>query len=99
MKKEITSAADIAKQRLIDFLENLNLLTAFNDIALWGLFTFLLEKAKQYNPGSFNISPGAYQKDRDKAEAVSQRKTDLRKHEEIERHKADLAERGNSRKI
>ena len=70
MENQQINASEIAKQRLYEFIENIILIATFNDVALWGLYTFLLEQIKNYDPGNFSICPKAYQQDRDKALAL-----------------------------
>ena len=74
MNNDITSAADIAKKRLYEFIDNLILISAFNDVALWGLFTFLFEQVKNYDPNKFSISSMAYKQDKDEAAARNRQK-------------------------
>ena len=78
MENQEISASDIAKRRLYEFIENLILISTFNDVALWGLFNFLLEQVKNYNPNNYNIS-AAYQQDRIEAQDILRQREALQK--------------------
>jgi len=60
----LTAAADIARERLQNFIKE-TLLCLADDVALWGLFTSMLDHAQNYNFNSSFSNSIAYQKDRD----------------------------------
>ena len=74
MENDSASASEIAKKRLLEFIENLILIYSFNDIISWGIYTFLLEQVKNFDPNNFSISSMAYKQDKDEALSLSQKK-------------------------
>jgi hypothetical protein len=77
MDIEITSVADMAQQRLYEFIENLIKNNVFNDLVLWHFFNFLLEQASNYAMDQSCSYTAAYHED--KAKLMHQQRESERK--------------------
>jgi len=96
----ITAVAEIARERLLKYIEEV-ILYATDDAALWGFFTFLHEQAQGHTMNSSCSSSSAYQNDRNTALANIRLKEIEKQLKEAEKQEIEKQQeqRRNSRKF